>query len=267
MFRLSFLRITTALLGIVLLLTTACAKKEEVAPAPPTTGQLAGTLSPAGAATTVTATAADGHRYSAVPDAATGAFAFADLTPGTYQLNAVPTARFSQPDSQPVAVQAGSTTTANLSLVRNGRILGTFSWEQNGSLHTADLLSGTINSSTFFVYATETLGGGRSHNVKLSLSSLVPNGLYNFAGVGTYPLGVSEWTSGSYTYDVPTGSPDYYTTAYATSQVGQVVVTDFSLSARRVSGTFGFTATAALSGTGSGTASHTISNGRFDLTF
>ena len=264
----SFLHLATALLGIVFVLfTSACAKKDDVAPAPATTGQLAGTLSPVGSASAVTATAADGRTQSAVPDATTGAFAFAALAPGAYQLSATPAVGFNRPDALPVTVTAGTTTTGNLRLVRDGRIRGTCTWEQNGILHVATALFGTINPNNFSLDATEELGGGRYRSVHLSLTSLVPNGPYNFAGVGTYPLGLSQWTSAGCESYIPNQATDYDTTAYANSPVGQVVVSSFSLSARTLTGTFDFRADASLASSSTTPTSQTISNGRFDITF
>lgn len=268
MLHLSFLRIATALVGIVFFIfATACSKKEDVAPAGPTTGRIVGTLRPVGAASTVTATGADGRTQAVVPDATTGAYAFADLAPGAYQLSAVPVVGFNQPDALPLTVKAGTTSPASLALVRDGRIRGTFSWEQHGSRHTATVLYGTILANTFTISASEQLGGGISQSINLSLPSLVPNGPYNFAGIGTYPLGLSQWTSAGCTYAVPNQTPDYYTTEYARTQVGQVVVTGFSMEARTVAGTFGFEAQAFLVSTGTPPATETISNGRFDITF
>ncbi len=91
-----------------LLFTTAsCSKKEEPAPAPaPTTGGIEGTISPATAVTTVTATNTGNVTFLQTP-AASGAFTFANLLPGSYTLTCTPKAGFLAPDVRYVTVVAG----------------------------------------------------------------------------------------------------------------------------------------------------------------
>ncbi|GAA4034769.1 hypothetical protein GCM10022409_19030 [Hymenobacter glaciei] len=265
----SFLHLATALLGIVFVLfSSACAKKDDVAPAPATTGQLAGTLSPVGSASAVTATAADGRTQSAVPDAITGAFAFTALAPGAYQLRATPVVGFNQPDALLLTVTAGTTTTGNFRLVRDGRIHGTMTWEQNGTTYSAATFYGDITQSFFSLEGNTPFDqAGRSQNVNFVLPFAVRGNATPFTGAGTYPVGTAEYPWAGCQFYTRNGPFDQYTTAYAGRQVGQVVVTRYDLVARVATGTFSYVTFLNLSNSGTPTPDQTITNGRFDITF
>ena len=84
-----------------------------------------------------------------------------------------------------------------------------------------------------------------------------------FAGVGTYPLGATQYPYAGYF----NGSSDWYTTAYAGQPVGQVVVTRFEPEAGVASGTFHYVSFLRFNNSGSAAPKQTISNGRFDITF
>ena len=87
-----------------------------------------------------------------------------------------------------------------------------------------------------------------------------------FAGVGTYPLGLTQvpWAGCSfYTY----GSVDQHFTNYAGRQVGQIVVTRFDVATGTAAGTFSFVAPLYNNNSGAGTPTQSVTNGRFDITF
>ena len=103
--------------GLLILSAAACSKKEEPTPAPaPTTGSIEGTISPANALTSVTATNVGGLTFPSVP-AASGVFTVANLSPGTYLLTFAARTGFLTPASRSVAVVAGQTAPAGTVVV------------------------------------------------------------------------------------------------------------------------------------------------------
>ena len=73
-----------------------------------------------------------------------------------------------------------------------------------------------------------------------------------FAGVGTYPLGLTQvpWAGCSF---YTQGSVDQYFTSYAGQQVGQVVITRFDVATGTAAGTFRFVAPLYSNNSGAGT--------------
>ena len=109
-----------------MLSAAACSKKETPAPAP-TTGAIEGTITPANALTSVTATNVGGLTFPAVPTAA-GVFTVPNLVPGTYTLTFDARMGFLTPTSRSVVVIAGQTATAGTVIVAPeppGSITGT----------------------------------------------------------------------------------------------------------------------------------------------
>ncbi|SFQ71720.1 carboxypeptidase-like regulatory domain-containing protein [Hymenobacter arizonensis] len=239
-------------------------------PAAPLTGAIEGTVLPVGAARVVTATAKDGQPITAVPDARTGAFAFADLPAGAYQLGAVPATGYSSPTEVPATVQRGATTKAALQLNRDGRIRGTMTWERNGIAYSAVTFYGEIKQNFFSLEGgTARDASGKNEGTIFVLPFALNNGANPtpFAGVGTYPIGATEYPWAGYLFYFPDGSLDQYATSYAGRQVGQVIVTRFDPQAGVASGTFSYVVTLRLNNSGTTTTNLTITNGRFDITF
>ena len=265
--RSSNLRIATApWLGLGLLFLLGCSKGGD--PAAPLMGAVQGTVLPVGAASAVTATAKGEQPVTAVPDARTGAFFFAKLPAGTYQLGAVPTTGFTTPIEEPITVQRGATTKAALQLVRDGRIRGTMTWDQNGTTHSAATFYGDIKKNFFSLEGdTPFDANGKNQGVNFVLPFAGGGNPIPFAGVGTYPIGAAQYPWGGCTFYFPRGTFDFYTTAYAGRPVGQVVVTRFDREAGVASGTFGYVSTVQLNNSGTAAPSQTIANGRFDITF
>jgi hypothetical protein len=259
---------TAPWLVLAFLCLLGCTKGGE--PAAPLTGTIEGTVLPVGAASIVTAKATGGQPATAVPDARTGAFSFADLPAGTYQLGAVPATGFRAPTEVPATVQRGATTKAALKLNHDGRIRGTMTWNRNGTSYSAASLFGEIKEDLFSLEgntARDASGKSEAANFVLPFAFINGSNSTPFAGVGTYPLGATEYPWGGYSFYDRNGFLDWCTTSYARRQVGQVVVTGFDLEARTASGTFSFVAALFLNNSGTGDPSQTVTNGRFDITF
>ena len=269
MLRFSTLRTATApWLALVFLFLLGCSKGGE--PAAPLTGIIEGTVLPVGAASAVTATPKDGQPVTAVPDARTGAFFFADLPVGTYQLRAVPATGYHSPTEVPVTVQRGATTKAALQLNRDGRIRGTMTWDRNGTAYSAVTLSGDIKLDFFSLSGGTAIdAAGNQQEVTLVLPFAFTNGSNPtpFAGVGTYPVGAAEYPWAGCSIYLSRGNFDLYTTSYAGRPVGQVMVTRFDRDAGVASGSFNYVAALRLNNSGTGAPNQTITNGRFDITF
>ncbi|GAB3860194.1 hypothetical protein GCM10028822_37950 [Hymenobacter terrigena] len=97
-------------------LLAGCKKEEPAAPVTPpvvvapATGSATGTISPAGAVVTVTATSAAGVVYTVTPAAGTGAFTLSNLPGGNYTLTFAPATGFAAPAAQPLAITASTAT-------------------------------------------------------------------------------------------------------------------------------------------------------------
>jgi hypothetical protein len=247
------------------LFVLGCTKEGDPAAA---AGRIEGTVSPAGAARAVTATAKGGQPLTAVPDALTGAFLFADVPAGAYQLGAVPATGFNSPTEVPAAVQRGATTQATVKLTRDGRIRGTMTWDRNGAAYAAVAFYGDIKRDFFSLEGgTARDANGKIEGVNFVLPFAGGGTPTPFAGAGTYPIGAAEYPWAGAFFHVTNGPLDQYTTAYARRTVGQVVVTRFDPEAGVASGTFQYVTTLQLNNSGSAAPTQTIANGRFDITF
>jgi hypothetical protein len=242
-------------------LLTSCAT-EEAAPR----GSIEGTLLPAGGVTRVTATAADGQTYHAVPDPTTGQVRFASLPAGAYTLSFATILAYQTP--VPVTVQLGAGMTARpvfASLTRDAKLRGTLRWTIGNTTYATSQLLGEVSSS-LLSFSGVTTALGASHHVLLVLPAHY-QGQTIFQGVGTYVMG-QQYPFGFYRL-VPAGSSIYdpltYTTTYPRAGgSGTITVTRFDPKAFVLTGTFEFVAEA-QSAAATGTVQ--ITQGSFDLTF
>lgn len=164
-------------------LLTSCAP-EQAAP----NGSIEGTLLPAGGVTSVTATAADGQTYQAVPDPTTGQVRFASLPAGTYTLSFTTILAYHTP--APVTVQLGAGTTARpafAGLTRDAKLRGTLRWTIGNATYSTSQVVGEVNSS-LLSFSGVTTALGASHHVLLVLPATY-QGQPIFQGVGTYRMG------------------------------------------------------------------------------
>ena len=249
------------LLVILLALTAtfiSCTKKTD--DPGPTTGGLAGTVNPADALTSITATDGGGLTFVARPAAGTGAFALADLKPGTYTLSFAPASGYAAPAARNITVVAGQTASAGtVSVVGNGTPRGTLTWTMNSTAYTTTAFSGTISSQAIELTATATAG---------SITDVVTLSIPAFSG------SASISTLGGNGYGVPGASyqriansipgPMYDT--YGSTSTGSIVVTAFDANARTLSGTFGFVGQNYSAATGTITTAP-VTNGTFSLRF
>ena len=88
-----------------------------------------------------------------------------------------------------------------------------------------------------------------------------------FVGMGTYPVGTSEYPWAGCELYTRNGNFDSYTTSYVGRLVGQVVITRFDLRARAAAGTFSYVASLNFNNSGTASPNQTITNGHFDTTF
>ena len=258
-----------ALSALLLTATVSCSKKEATPPAPvATTGNMEGTVSPANALATVTATNGNGITFLTTPNATTGAFAFANLAPGRYSLTFTPASGFGVPATRAVDVVAGQTAAAGTVLVQgDGTPRGTITWTVDGATFTTGTLSGVVRgqgSATEFA-ASATVGNVQ-HQVSFYFSDYI-------SGLGTYDLyangpgynsgGYSRTTGGvtaTYgTYFFPSGP----TSGFAGR--GTFTVTGYNAAARTMSGVFAFTAINTANAASVMTA--TITNGSFNFSY
>ncbi|MBH8557208.1 DUF6252 family protein [Hymenobacter negativus] len=117
----------TAAAATLLFATTSCSKKEDAAPAAPTTGSIEGTITPANSVTTVTATNVGGLTFLATPNTTSGVFTVPNLAPGAYVLSFAPRAGFQVAAARTISVVAGSTAQAGtvvVSPIPTGSITG-----------------------------------------------------------------------------------------------------------------------------------------------
>ncbi|GAB3846164.1 hypothetical protein GCM10028822_05790 [Hymenobacter terrigena] len=117
----------TAVAATLLFATTSCSKKEDAAPAAPTTGSIEGTITPANSVATVTATNVGGLTFLATPNSTSGVFNVPNLAPGAYVLTFSPRAGFQAATARTISVVAGSTAQAGtvvVSPIPTGSITG-----------------------------------------------------------------------------------------------------------------------------------------------
>ena len=96
--------------------TVSCTKKEDTPTPAATTGGIEGTISPANAIATVTATNTGSVTFLQTP-AASGTFTFANLVPGAYTLTCDPKPGFQAPNVRYVTVVAGQVAPAGTIVV------------------------------------------------------------------------------------------------------------------------------------------------------
>lgn len=181
----------------------ACSKTAEPTPAPaPTTGALEGTVSPAGAVTTVTATAPGGLTFPATPNATTGVFSLANLAPGSYSLSFAPATGYVAPAVRTVAVVAGQTAAVGTVAV---------------VAITTGSIEGTISPANAILTVTATGAGGLTFSATPNAST----GTFSFANLafGPYTLTFAPQSG----YLVP-NARTITVTAGNTSSTGTVVV-------------------------------------------
>ncbi|WP_046247440.1 DUF6252 family protein [Hymenobacter terrenus] len=252
---------TRLVLASLLLGSTACRKEADEVSA---TGTIATTILPAGYATQVTATDAAGHRYSATPDATTGAVKLVNVPAGAYTLTVDTKLAYKTPLPQQAQVKAGLTTTLYYStLTRDAKLRGTLSWVENGVSYTAVNLYGEVNSGLVSVD-----GYVLSNGVGREVAFVIPT--YGqasslFTGVGSYPLGQQEYPFGKYMRADLSGPSFWYTPRQGTG-TGQVQVTEYDPAAFSIAGTFAFTAEPFSNPTGA-PGNVTITEGSFRLTY
>jgi len=250
-----FLFLLLAFVAATTLVLSSCGEDKKTAPAPtlaPTTGTVTGQLTSANSVTTVTATsnATPATTASATPTAS-GAYTFPNLVPGTYTLSFTPATGFTTPATQPVAVTAGSTTTATpVTVPMGGTGSGaSFTYTLDGTAITANLVSANVVSTSLFIQSS---GNQGSRIVTLSLEP-VPTGArsYTVGGAGsTSEIGVTE-VGGSSLAEWSTS---------ATGGSGTITITSVSTNPRRVSGTF---SAVALPRGASATGTRTLTAGTF----
>jgi Polysaccharide lyase family 4, domain II len=259
-----------ALLSLPVLTATVSCSKKEATPAPvATTGSVEGTVSPVGALTTVTATNGNGITFLATPNASTGAFAFANLAPGRYNLTFTPTGGFGIPVPRAVDVVAGQTAAAGTVLVQgDGTPRGTISWAvDGGAIISTATLAGVVRPQGSATEITATASSGTvQHQVRFYFSDYI-------SGLGTYDLFVNGPGSSSGGYSSTTGgvTVSYGTYLFQTGPTtgyagrGTFVVTGYNAAARTMSGTFEFTAINTDNPNNVTTA--TITNGSFNFSY
>ena len=234
-------------------------------------GALVTTISPVGGVNTVTATAADGHSYSAVPDVRTGIFSFPALPAGSYTLAFAQLPPYNTPGKVAVTVVAGTTTTPVLIPISHDGILrGTVRWILRDTVYTATQLRGQLSSTYVFLtgsYVTPNGGPGAYANaceIFLSIPDEDSHGKV-FHGAGTYSLGPQDYPLATYRYFSVgyNGPPRSYLTPAAGTPVDTITLTRFDSQAGVLTGTFDFVADARTSVAGK----ITVTQGSFDLTF
>jgi hypothetical protein len=252
---------TIILLGSLLLGSSACHKEADELSA---TGTIASTILPAGYATQVTATDANGRSYTATPDATTGAFQLTNLPAGTYTLTVDTKLAYKTPAPQQTQVKAGLTTAIYYStLTRDTKLRGTVSWVENGVRYTAANIYGEINSGIVSVDGY-VLTNGVGREVAFVIPTYGPSTAL-FKGVGTYPLGQQEYPFGKYVLSTSPGPYIWYTPRQGAG-TGQVQVTQYDPAAFSIAGTFTFAAEPFSNPTGA-PDNVTITDGSFSLTY
>lgn len=251
----SFSRAVSFVVG---LLVIGCGSK--VAPY----GTLTATVIPLGIAKLVTATAADGHSYSATPDPTTGLVSFATIPVGSYNLtfDLLPTSF--NPITVPVTVIAGQSTQAKLPrLTHDGTVRGTMTWMLQGEKQIATQFSGRFGDG-FYLSGDATPAVTSQDVSQMSIAVPTADPLATpFTGVGTYPVGPRPYGPiGEYRYfrgGFLSGDFDRYLTPVSAVPVGDITLTQFDKQAGIASGTFAFRI--------EGIRTIAVSQGQFNITF
>jgi protocatechuate 3,4-dioxygenase beta subunit len=236
--------------GVPLLASTSTAVNGDLSGAlgPATVGAISGTVTdsqtpaqPVGGAT-VSYTGTKGS--GSITTTSTGGYTLSGITPGTYTVSASD-AGFTSPSSQPVTVTAGTTATANFTLIATSGISGAVSDSQTTPqpIGGATVQYTGTGSSTGSGTTTTNTGGG-----------------YAFNGV---PPGTYTVTASHTGYTSPAAQPVSVTTAVmatanitlaATSGIGGTV-SDTQAPAQPVSGaSVSYTGTGGTAGSGTTTA-------------
>lgn len=245
-------------LAALLFLATAisCSKKTDDPIAPPTTGSLSGTISPAGAVSRVTATNAGGLAFLATPNATTGAFSIDKLAPGVYTLSFTPASGYAAPADRSITIAAGQQAAAGTVVAdSDGSIRsGTMSWTVNGVTYTTTNITGGFailgGAGQSLHYTATAVNGTDTAVLEITL------GGYGL-GVGTYTLG-GLYQGTSYRLLRGGNVVEEYTYGGAT---GSFTTTAYSASTGVAMGTFGYTID------GPNSTRVVISNGSFTLHF
>lgn len=234
-------------------LLSGCQKDESATPAPPTTGSLSGTVSPAGSITRVTAQSSTGLSFSATPDATTGAFSFSGLAAGQYTLSFTMASGYKPTASVSTSVVAGQNAALGTVQATSDGIIksGTMSWTTGGQTYTATSVEGTINRQNgqggILYIKGKSVNGTQTDMVFLSRNN-------GFSGTGNYTLSLAE----------------YWRTTASVSEIyrdrtttNPLVITQYDEATGTVAGTFSFSG---WTGDLGGTTIH-VTNGTFSLRF
>ncbi|MBH8570571.1 hypothetical protein KB206_16885 [Microvirga sp. STS02] len=187
------LRFLCTLLAGCLLLLSACSKKEDPAP-----GGISGTVTPAAAIATITATGPSGTKATAAVST-TGTYQFTGLAAGSYVLSFAPAATYIAPAPVTAVVAAGATTQVPAVAVQQT------SGSLSGTIAPADAVTRvTVFEATTHFTATATV----TSTGAFSFPSLPP-GTYYVDFNATYLGGITTFEFLAY---------------YPPSQLGNVVV-------------------------------------------
>jgi len=214
----------------VLTTTVSCSKKNDDPVATATTGKVEGTISPAGAVSTVTATNAGGLTFLDAPNPTTGTFSLADLAPGVYTLSFTPATGYVTPATRSITVVGGQTATAGTVVAASDGSIrsGTVSWTTDGTAYSTTAVTGQVDADNHTFYFSCASTGTVRDQLDLALSR-------SFFGPGTYSLG-GTYESGKLlrtTGGITTGT-------YYAGRSGTLVISSYSMANGTISGTFGF---------------------------
>lgn len=263
----SFLNFRYFLLLLLLPFVVACAKKESDQPAPapaPTTGSITGSVSPADALKSVTASMAGGLTFVGIPTA-TGTFAFDKLAPGSYTLSFEPNLGYLVPASRTIVVVAGSAAAAGVvTVASDGSIRsGTAGWTASGQTYTTTQVTGGVqvtglagNALSLVAIARSSTGVTDAVNLFVGGFTLAP---------GTYNLIGSPYTSAAYTRTNNLGQASGYSFQGGSAgpgASGTVTIGSYSAATGTLAGTFAFSAPPANGTTGGNLV---VTSGTFSL--
>ncbi len=234
-------------------LLSGCQKEEQPTPATPSTGDLNGTVKPAGSVTLVTAQSSSGLSFSVTPDAITGAFSFSGLAAGQYTLSFTMASGYKSMTNVNTSVMAGrNAAVGTVQATSDGTIKsGTISWTTGGQTYTSNIAEGSINqqigqSGTLFIKG-KFINGNQTDEVSLRRTN-------GFSGVGNYTLSLAEYRR---------TAPSAQTVYFDRTTTHPLVITQYDEIAGTIAGTFSFSA---MTGDLGGTTIH-VTNGTFALRF
>ena len=251
----------------------SCSKKEDAAPVTPpaaSPGTIDGSISPAGAITTVTATSAGGQATTTTPNASTGAYSVPGLAAGTYSLSFAPAAGYAAPAARTgLGVTAGQSTAAGTTVVSRTTSGGTFTWTEGGSVKTATvqnhILQVTVPGTySLILNATVSAGAGGTDRDQITLN------VQNIQTAGTYTfgiIGVSQAATALFLRARGSGPDPIWGIGPGIGGglgSGSITFTSFNPTARTAAGTFSFVG-GPVSNTGT-VNTVTVTNGSFNVT-